>query len=204
MSKTALANRIEALESQLPKANGISSESYPRRRRPRKGQHAVCPNPLQIDKHTHAEWTVDGSPENDNPDPEGVDADPSFGVLSAGLLSQTFAQDNDENSIPVPLNELRPEASYFDTIDEQRAEPPDDLHNTKRERPTPTPQEQFGMCKLFMVYAIGAAILGPTFGDRQTRPQSFFMTATELEPPLKQSPSVGDREILLLQAIYRL
>ncbi|KAL2822456.1 fungal-specific transcription factor domain-containing protein [Aspergillus granulosus] len=79
-----------------------------------------------------------------------------------------------------------------------------DLH-AKRHLPLGTStQEQFARFKIFMVYAIGAAILKMTEMYDSTPPRHYFVTAMQYQPSLQESLSINSIEALMLLAMYNL
>ncbi|KAL4871493.1 hypothetical protein BDV12DRAFT_206236 [Aspergillus spectabilis] len=79
-----------------------------------------------------------------------------------------------------------------------------DLHAKRHQPPGPSTQEQFARFKIFMVYAIGAAILKMTEMYDSTPPRNYFVTAMQYQPSLQESLSVSSIEALMLLAMYNL
>ncbi|KAL3478532.1 fungal-specific transcription factor domain-containing protein [Aspergillus californicus] len=82
-----------------------------------------------------------------------------------------------------------------------------EIHALHASRHTPagaTPQAQFGRFKIFMVYAIGAAILKMTEMYDSTPPRNYFVTAMQFQPSFQESLSVDSIETLMLLAMYNL
>ena len=67
-----------------------------------------------------------------------------------------------------------------------------------------TPEAQFARFKLFMVYAIGAAICQITETYDSTAPNDFLVAALEFDPTLRESISVGSIEATMLLVLYNL
>ncbi|KAL2841144.1 fungal-specific transcription factor domain-containing protein [Aspergillus pseudoustus] len=64
--------------------------------------------------------------------------------------------------------------------------------------------DQFARFKIFMVYAIGAAILKMTEMYDSTPPRHYFVTAMQYQPSLQESLSINSIEALMLLAMYNL
>ncbi|KAJ5137985.1 mRNA splicing factor Cwf18 [Penicillium atrosanguineum] len=79
-----------------------------------------------------------------------------------------------------------------------------ELHAERHQPPGKTPEEQFGKFKMFMVYAIGAAILQTTETYNSTPPSDFLLTALCFDPTLRESISVASVEAMVLIVIYNL
>ncbi|KAJ5691398.1 hypothetical protein N7488_012133 [Penicillium malachiteum] len=78
------------------------------------------------------------------------------------------------------------------------------LHAQRHEKAGKTPHEQFGKFKIFMVYAIGAAILQMTQTYESTPPNAFLVTALQFDPTLRESISIASIEAMLLLVLYNL
>lgn len=78
------------------------------------------------------------------------------------------------------------------------------LHAKRHEPPGPSTQEQFARFKIFMVYAIGAAILKMTEMYDSTPPRNYFVTAMQYQPAIQESLSISSIEALMLLAMYNL
>ncbi|KAL3447845.1 fungal-specific transcription factor domain-containing protein [Aspergillus insuetus] len=77
-----------------------------------------------------------------------------------------------------------------------------ELH-AKRHLPMGTSTaEQFGRFKIFMVYAIGAAILKMTEMYDSTPPRHYFVTAMQYQPSLQETLSINSIEALMLLSMY--
>ncbi|KAL4877440.1 fungal-specific transcription factor domain-containing protein [Aspergillus karnatakaensis] len=79
-----------------------------------------------------------------------------------------------------------------------------DLHANRHQPPGPSTEEQFARFKIFMVYAIGAAILKMTEMYDSTPPRNYFVTAMQFQPSLQESLSISSIEALMLLAMYNL
>ncbi|KAL4937804.1 hypothetical protein BDV06DRAFT_232329 [Aspergillus oleicola] len=84
------------------------------------------------------------------------------------------------------------------------------LH-ARRHDPVPTGQgidadtaAQYSRFKIFMVYAIGAAILRMTEMYDSTPPRHYFMTAMQYQPAIQENLSINSIEALMLLAMYNL
>ncbi|KAL4927992.1 transcription factor domain-containing protein [Aspergillus undulatus] len=82
------------------------------------------------------------------------------------------------------------------------------LH-ARRHEPVPTganssTSAQFARFKIFMVYAIGAAILRMTEMYESTPPRNYFVTAMQYQPAIQESLSINSIEALMLLAMYNL
>ncbi|PYH94539.1 hypothetical protein BO71DRAFT_475767 [Aspergillus ellipticus CBS 707.79] len=78
-----------------------------------------------------------------------------------------------------------------------------DLHAMVQRNPRSSPDNQSGRFKIFMVYAIGAAILQMTETYDATPPSAFLATALQLEPTAKESQHARIEAIMLL-VLYHL
>jgi hypothetical protein len=78
------------------------------------------------------------------------------------------------------------------------------LHVNRHRPPGPSPQEQFGRFKVFMVYAIGAAILQITETYDSTPPNDFLVTALQFGSTLRESLSITSIEAMMLLVLYNL
>ncbi|KAL5335538.1 fungal-specific transcription factor domain-containing protein [Aspergillus crustosus] len=79
-----------------------------------------------------------------------------------------------------------------------------DLHAKRHEPAGTSTQEQYTRFKIFMVYAIGAAILKMTEMYDSVPPRNYFVTAMQYQPSLQESLSVSSIEALMLLAMYNL
>ncbi|KAL4772951.1 fungal-specific transcription factor domain-containing protein [Aspergillus nidulans var. acristatus] len=79
-----------------------------------------------------------------------------------------------------------------------------DLHARRHEPVGPSTAEQFARFKIFMVYAIGAAILRMTEMYDSTPPRNYFVTAMQYQPAIQGSLSISSIEALMLLAMYNL
>lgn len=78
------------------------------------------------------------------------------------------------------------------------------LHERRHQRAGTTHQEQFDQFKIFMIYAIGAAILQMTDSYESTPPNRFLVTALQFDPTLRESISISSIEAMLLLVLYNL
>ncbi|KAL2814681.1 fungal-specific transcription factor domain-containing protein [Aspergillus cavernicola] len=78
------------------------------------------------------------------------------------------------------------------------------LHSQRHSPAGSSTQEQFGRFKIFMVYAIGAAVLKMTEMYDSTPSRNYFVTAMQFQPSLQQSLSISSVEALMLLAMYNL
>ncbi|RDW94227.1 putative Zn(II)2Cys6 transcription factor [Aspergillus mulundensis] len=78
------------------------------------------------------------------------------------------------------------------------------LHARRHEPVGPSTVEQFARFKIFMVYAIGAAILRMTEMYDSTPPRNYFVTAMQYQPAIQGSLSISSIEALMLLAMYNL
>lgn len=152
---------------------------------------------------------------------------PSSGLAIAESISQ-IVQDAVWKSIPV--NETHEFLAPCENEATEPAPPPDDaigarlleayfksmqmrlpflcrseiyeLH-AKRHLPLGnTTAEQSARFKIFMVYAIGAAILKMTEMYDSTPPRHYFVTAMQYQPSLQASLSINSIEALMLMSMY--
>ncbi|KAL4793026.1 fungal-specific transcription factor domain-containing protein [Aspergillus venezuelensis] len=65
-------------------------------------------------------------------------------------------------------------------------------------------QAQYSRFKIFMVYAIGAAILRMTEMYDSTPPRYYFVTAMQYQPAIQENLSINSIEALMLLAMYNL
>ncbi|KAL4973709.1 fungal-specific transcription factor domain-containing protein [Aspergillus desertorum] len=79
-----------------------------------------------------------------------------------------------------------------------------ELHARRHEPVGISTVEQFARFKIFMVYAIGAAILRMTEVYDSTPPRSYFVTAMQYQPAIQGSLSISSIEALMLLAMYNL
>ncbi|KAL6236249.1 hypothetical protein BDW75DRAFT_229695 [Aspergillus navahoensis] len=79
-----------------------------------------------------------------------------------------------------------------------------DLHARRHEPVGPSTAEQFARFKIFMVYAIGAAILKMTEMYDSTPPRNYFVAAMQYQPAIQGSLSISSIEALMLLAMYNL
>ncbi|OJJ36435.1 hypothetical protein ASPWEDRAFT_108896 [Aspergillus wentii DTO 134E9] len=210
MSKNALAHRIEALEAQLSALRDETSEVD--------GQHSPT------DSHLNGvvrfltlghEGSVPGY------------LGPSSGLSVAENLNRIV---HDAVSKSLPVNGGNQPGPWPNT--EQKVAPPEDaigeqilnayfknmhmrlpfldrheileLHAQRHQGAGPTPHDQFRKFKIFMVYAIGAAILQMTETYDSTPPNTFLATALQFEPTLRESLSIATIEAMMLLVLYNL
>ncbi|KAL4781634.1 fungal-specific transcription factor domain-containing protein, partial [Aspergillus varians] len=79
-----------------------------------------------------------------------------------------------------------------------------ELHARRHEPPGSSTADQFARFKIFMVYAIGAAILKMTEMYDSTPPRNYFVTAMQYQPAIQESLSISSIEALMLLAMYNL
>jgi hypothetical protein len=215
MSKGALAQRIEILEAQLAAALGGAEPST-----------AESPESDTNKSHLHGvvRFLILGSEENKEPHYLG----PSSGLSIAECLSRIVH--NAVGSKLLPINASNQPDSMVGS--QSKVAPPDDkigdqildayfknmhirlpfldhseilhLHANRHQSPGPSPQEQFGRFKIFMVYAIGAAILQMTETYDSTPPNDFLVTALQFDPTLRESLSITSIEAMMLLVLYNL
>ncbi|KAL4949237.1 fungal-specific transcription factor domain-containing protein [Aspergillus filifer] len=65
-------------------------------------------------------------------------------------------------------------------------------------------EAQYSRFKIFMVYAIGAAILRMTELYDSTPPRQYFVTAMQYQPAIQENLSINSIETLMLLAMYNL
>ncbi|KAL4965826.1 transcription factor domain-containing protein [Aspergillus stella-maris] len=65
-------------------------------------------------------------------------------------------------------------------------------------------EAQYSRFKIFMVYAIGAAILRMTEMYDSTPPRHYFVTAMQYQPAIQENLSINSIEALMLLAMYNL
>ncbi|KAJ5660118.1 hypothetical protein N7507_006569 [Penicillium longicatenatum] len=230
MSKEALAHQIENLEAQLAVAldnNASTGHNEPspsdvtsRQRHRRDAAH---------NDHLHGviRFLTLGHGTNE----EQAYLGPSSGVSIVENVSRLVRDAAGAKLLPIDNSMQQPEASV-ESSGETKAAPPDDLTGSKildayfnnmhvrlpfldrceildlhamRHRALGnTPGEQFGQFKLFMVYAIGAAILQVTETYKTTPPNIFLVTALGFDPTLRESISIASIEAMLLLVLYNL
>ncbi|KAF7178926.1 hypothetical protein CNMCM7691_007750 [Aspergillus felis] len=217
MSKGALAQRIEILEAQLsditertPSASGdlpvhspVALQAAPEERRPLTNGRV------------------------------SAYFGPSSGVTITENLSRIVEDAAwTDRSIPINDTEQQEPRSPATSIGQGKAVPPDDmvgmqllegyfshmhmrlpfidraeilqLHARRSDSHGLSPQERYGMFKLFMVYAIGAAMLQVTERHDSTPPSAFFEKAIQIDDSLRDSISIAGIEGRMLMVLYEL
>lgn len=230
MSKGALVHRIEVLEAQLATAlegnvpdvgeNSGSAHLPPARKSPQ----------VSASRKAHLKGVVRfltlGHDGNDEPAYLG----PSSGLSMAENVSRIVHHSVGSRLLPISGNGQQP-GNVQETV-QVKAAPPDDakgsqilnsyflnmhmrlpfldrteilkLHAKRHEPPDNTPEAQYGRFKLFMVYAIGAAILQTTDNDKSTLPNGYLLTALEFDSTSRESISIASIEAMLLFVLYNL
>ncbi|GAB1202018.1 hypothetical protein APSETT445_000618 [Aspergillus pseudonomiae] len=78
------------------------------------------------------------------------------------------------------------------------------LHSRRYDVPGAGQKEQYGMFKLFMIYAIGAAMPQLTEQYESTTPSAYYATAMQFDSALRESLSITGIEGRMLMIIYEL
>ncbi|KAL4810673.1 fungal-specific transcription factor domain-containing protein [Aspergillus unguis] len=229
MSKGALAQRIETLEAQLAALTGSHtgvSEERPRSSSERTaGSITSSPNE---ENHGVMHFLIQGHGYEDKPE-EGNYLGPSSGLTIAENISRIV---HDAVWKSIPVNETHEFLAPCENEGIGPAAAPDDalgarlleayfksmqmrlpfvcrseiycLHSKRFEAVGPSAQDQFARFKIFMVYAIGAAILRMTEMYDATPPRNYFVTAMQYQPAVQESLSIASIEALMLLAMYNL
>ncbi|KAL2859908.1 transcription factor domain-containing protein [Aspergillus lucknowensis] len=79
-----------------------------------------------------------------------------------------------------------------------------ELHARRYQAPDGEKQDRYGMFKLFMVYAIGAAMLQMNEQYAAITPSAYFATALQHDSTVRETLSVAGVEARLLMVIYNL
>ncbi|KAL3462780.1 fungal-specific transcription factor domain-containing protein [Aspergillus heterothallicus] len=234
MSKGALAQRIETLEAQLAaltEGNGLQgpgSANTATTAATSRNNSVIASSPSSPENGGAVmHFLIQGQGYENKI--EGNYLGPSSGLAIAENISR-IVQDAVWKSIPV--NETHEFLAPCENEATGPAAPPDDamgarlldayfksmqmrlpflcraeiyqLH-AKRHLPLgSSTQEQFARFKIFMVYAIGAAILKMTEMYDSTPPRHYFVTAMQYQPSLQESLSINSIEALMLLAMYNL
>ncbi|KAE8404789.1 fungal-specific transcription factor domain-containing protein [Aspergillus pseudonomiae] len=220
MSKGALAQRIEALEAHLSAiTEGLPSTS--------RGQPVGSPagTPSAPEEQTEAEPSEKSR--------ATAYFGPSSGVTLTENLSSIVEDAAWTNrSIPIHDTEHQEPPSPAPTAEQGKAVPPDDtvgrqlldayfvnmhtrlpfincaemlqLHSRRYDVPGAGQKEQYGMFKLFMIYAIGAAMPQLTEQYESTTPSAYYATAMQFDSALRESLSITGIEGRMLMIIYEL
>ncbi|KAE8155824.1 fungal-specific transcription factor domain-containing protein [Aspergillus tamarii] len=220
MSKGALAQRIEALEAHL----SAITEGLP----PTSGEQPVGSpegTPCALEEQTEADPREKSR--------ATAYFGPSSGVTlteNLGHIVEDAAWTN--RSIPIHSTEHHEPLSPAPTAEQGKAVPPDDtvgrqlldayffnmhtrqpfincaeilqLHSRRYDAPGAGQLEQYGMFKLFMVYAIGAAMLQLTEQYESTTASAYYATAMQYDSALRESLSIAGIEGRVLMVIYEL
>ncbi|KAJ6036138.1 hypothetical protein N7540_000417 [Penicillium herquei] len=230
MSKGALVRRIELLEDQLAALTGntIAGRDKPEqsditaRQRSSRWNSSKCHH---IDGFVRFLTLGHGS----NEDHQYLG--PTSGVSMVENVNRMIQDTVVEKLLPVNSNNQTQDSSPQNG-DDVKAPPPDDeigsrildayfknmhirlpfldrneilsLHARRHEEAGTMPDEQFGKFKIFMVYAIGAAILKMTQTYESTPPNAFLVTALQFDPTLRESISISSIEAMLLLVLYNL
>ncbi|KAE8380245.1 fungal-specific transcription factor domain-containing protein [Aspergillus bertholletiae] len=223
MSKGALAQRIELLEAHISAiTEGLPSTSGPRPVGSPEGTPCA-----PEEQHTEAE------PRENLKSRPAAYFGPSSGVTLTENLS-CIVEDGawTDRSIPIHGAEHQEPLSPAPTAEQGKAVPPDDtvgrqlldayfmhmhtrlpfvnyaeilqLHSKRYDAPGTGLQEQYGMFKLFMVYAIGAAMLQLTEQYESTTPSAYYATAMQFDSALRESLSITGIEGRMLMVVYEL
>ncbi|KAL4867180.1 hypothetical protein BDV12DRAFT_124088 [Aspergillus spectabilis] len=220
MSKGALAQRIEVLETHLSAVTAgtpsISGEQ-----------------PLRSPVGTQC--AVEEQTEAEPREKDRVTA--YFGPSSGATITENLSRIVEDatwtdRSIPIHGTENQELLSPAPTVEQGKAAPPDDtvgtqllnayfssthmrlpfvsraeilqLHLRRYDAPGTGQQEQHGMFKLFMVYAIGASMLQLTERYESTPPSAYFGTAIQYDSALRESLSITGVEARMLMVVYEL
>ncbi|KAL4922638.1 fungal-specific transcription factor domain-containing protein [Aspergillus aurantiobrunneus] len=233
MSKGALAQRIETLEAQLAALTDASTSLSESGDRPQSAGETRTPvsgsslgSPSDENHGAVMHFLIQHGHEDKG---EGNYLGPSSGLAIAENISR-IVQDAAWKSIPVhetheflapcendatgpapaPDDAMgaRILAAYFKSMQMRlpflcRSEVYE-LHARRHEPPGPSKQEQYSRFKIFMVYAIGAAILKMTEMYDSTPPRNYFVSAMQYQPAIQGSLSISSIEALMLLAMYNL
>jgi hypothetical protein len=212
MSKGALAHRIEVLEAQLSDAlDGV-------------GSNATSPRFDSKSQPRGVGWFLTLGRESEQP----LYLGPSSGISIAESLSCMIH--NSVKSKLLPINASNQSESMTQDQGQTKVSPPDDtigsqilhayfknqhirlpfldrsdilhLHANRNQPVGPTPLDQFGRFKIFMVYAIGAAFLQMTEIYDSTPPNNFLATALQFDTTLRESLSTSSIEAMMLLVLY--
>ncbi|KAJ6131113.1 hypothetical protein N7523_001573 [Penicillium sp. IBT 18751x] len=231
MSKGALAHRIEHLEEQLAVAlegNGNGPDAT------RESVNGSCVTDQTVSHPSTRKGNLTGVMRfltlGYEDSEESTYLGPSSGLSIAEKVNQIVCPGVETKLLPVNAGQ-DPDAS-LDKDEGAKVSPPDDgtssrildvyfknmhvrlpfldrseilqLHAERYQAPGRTPEEQFGKFKLFMVYAIGAAILQTTEAYTSTSPSDFLITALGFDPTLRESISIASVEAMVLIVLYNL
>ncbi|KAL2871169.1 transcription factor domain-containing protein [Aspergillus lucknowensis] len=233
MSKGALAQRIESLEAQLAELRERkgsvpdSSEKVPSLASSTSSLNSVATASPPSEHGAVMHFLIQGQRYENKL--EGNYLGPSSGLAIAEHISR-IVQGAVWKSIPV--NETHEFLAPCENEATGPAAPPDDamgarlleayfrsmqmrlpflcrseireLHAKRHEPAGPSTPAQFARFKIFMVYAIGAAILKMTEMYDSTPPRHYFVTAMQYQPALQESLSISSIEALMLLAMYNL
>lgn len=229
MSKSALVNRIEVLEAQLSDAiDGTPSEALDQPECSPNTHRDSLSNVSSPQLNGVVQFLALGHDVNSDPAYLG----PSSGFTIAESLGRMVHNSVLTNALPINADNQQAESLWQGSTKQEIAAPPDDtigsqileayfrnMHmrlpfldrseildfHAKRSRPSGSnPGERFGRFKIFMVYAIGAAILQLTETYNSTPPRSFLTTALRFDPTPRESLSVPSIEAMLLLVLYNL
>lgn len=223
MSKGALAHRIEVLEARL--ASTLAGDvSHNAECSEQSSVSTECASTQKPTTH-HFEGILRFLTLGNDGNREPVYLGPSSGLSIADAVGT--------NLLPVNSNQQPGVKPQNDEGDGALAPPPNDTNSTRildayfthmharlpfldrtkimelhAERnhlsETTTPRAQFEKFKLFMVYAIGAAILQTTGAYVSTPPNEFLLTALHCDATLRESLSTASIEAMLLLVLYNL
>lgn len=233
MSKGALVHRIEVLEDQLAAAQGNLSVSRGRTASP-DAISTRQSHRWNERKFNHLNGVVRFLTLGHDSNEEQAYLGPSSGVSMVENVNQIIHDAVVGKLLPVNSNNQpqEPASTNINNNDEINAPPPDEevgarildayfknmhirlpflerseilaLHERRHQRAGTTPEEQFGRFKIFMIYAIGAAILQMTESYESTSPNRFLVTALQFDPTLRESISIASIEAMLLLVLYNL
>lgn len=224
MSKGALAHRIEILEARLAATSAGNVPCAAERLE----QPSASTDPPCDHKSTRAHGHFDGLFRFLTLG-TGGNSKPSYLGPSSGL---SIADAVGTKLLPVKSNQQLEITSQNDSDESALAPPPTDANGTrildayfvhlhtrlpflsrtrilelhaKRNHPTDaTPENEFEKFKLFMVYAIGAAILQMTGNYDSTTPNEYLRTALGFDRTLREFVSVASIEAMMLLVVYNL
>ncbi|KAJ5832866.1 hypothetical protein N7474_001177 [Penicillium riverlandense] len=231
MSKGALAHRIEDLEARLAAAiegNAPDAVEGPQETAGVSGNTSLRP-PGMKKRHLGDGVRFLTLCHEDSQEPTYLG--PSSGLSVAENISRIVHDTVGMKLLPINGCNQQPEAILPNT-NETKADPPDDTvgsqildayfknmhvrlpfldqieiyqsHARRHQPPEATLEAQFVRFKLYMVYAIGAAICQMTEMYDSTTPNAFLIAALQFDPTLRESISVGSIEATLLLALYNL
>ena len=233
MSKCALGQRIETLEAQLSAVSSGTSpvaQDRPQRSPSTTTNHvAQSRNPLN-GTTTGVLGFLTFEPYVTS---EPAYLGPSSGSSILEHLGRiTHDAEFCSQSLPVATSKLRPEPPSNTDNNLDGGTPPDDatgslilnayfknihlrlpflsraeildLHARRYQLSDSNGQQQFGMFKIFMVYAIGASVLQLTEASHPTHPGSFSSTALKFDSMARGASSIHSIEALMLLVIYKL